>query len=207
MVLTQSARARRRRARRATLLICLLACVTALTTACGSDSGGSSAAGASASRTTSGTSKAASVPASALVSSGKLQFCSDISFPPFESYTPGNKPMGSDIDIGTALAKRWAQGGMAEHRLRRHHPGAAGASSATPSCPGLYDKASRRKVVDFVDYALLGNSIVVPKGNPHHVKSLADLSGLKVGVQSGTTLRLQLVDAQTRSCLPRARRR
>ena len=41
----------------------------------------------------------------------------------------------------------------------------------------------------FVDYARLGNSIVVPKGNPHHVVRLADLTGMKVGVESGTTLK------------------
>src|SRR3954467_14704376 len=68
----------------------------------GSDSGGSPPGAP----TTSPAKAAASVPASALVQSGQLQFCSDISPPPLESYGPGHKPQGSDIDIGTEIAKQ-----------------------------------------------------------------------------------------------------
>lgn len=130
-----------------------------------------------------------------IASAGKVVFCSDISFPPFESYTSANKPIGADIDIGTALSKLM---GVKASWRNTGFDGiipALQAGQCDAIISGLYDKASRRKVVDFVDYALIGNSIVVPKGNPKDVKSLAGLSGLKVAVQSGTTLRLQLVSA------------
>jgi polar amino acid transport system substrate-binding protein len=132
-------------------------------------------------------------PPPAIAKAGKVVFCSDISFPPFESYAAGNKPVGADVDIGTALAR--LMGVKASFRNTGFDGiiPALQAKQCDAIISGLYDKASRRKVVDFVDYALIGNSIVVLKGNPKHVKGLADLSGLKVAVQSGTTLRLQLV--------------
>jgi polar amino acid transport system substrate-binding protein len=114
-------------------------------------------------------------PPANIASAGKIVYCMDISFPPFESYTAGNKPIGAEVDLGTAFAT--LMGVKASFR----------------------NKASRRKVVDFVDYALLGNSIVVQKGNPRHVTGLdTSLAGLKVGVQAGTTLRLQLIAENTK---------
>ena len=199
MVLTQSARARRRRARRAMVLTGLLASVTALTTACGSDSGGSSATGSSASSSTSGTSKAASVPASALVSGGKLQFCSDISTPPLESYGPGHKPQGSDIDIGTEIAKRL---GLTPEWKNTAFAGIIPALTAR-NCDAvlsqLFDKPERRKVVDFVDYMKSGQALLVPKGNPAGVTGLDSLCAKKVAAETGTTI-ADLLRAQTKTC-------
>ena len=134
-------------------------------------------------------------PPPAIAQAGKVVFCSDIAFPPFESYTSGNKAVGADVDLGAALAKLMGVKATWRNTGFDGIIPALQAKQCDAIISGLYDKASRRKVVDFVDYALLGNSIAVAKGNSHHVKSLADLSGLKVGVQSGTTLRLQLVAA------------
>jgi polar amino acid transport system substrate-binding protein len=134
-------------------------------------------------------------PPPSIASAGKIVYCMDISFPPFESYGPGHKPVGAEVDLGTAFAKLMGVKAAFTNTAFDGIIPALQAKKCDAIISGLYDKASRRKVVDFVDYALLGNSIVVPKGNPHHVKSLADLSGLRVGVQSGTTLRLQLVAA------------
>ncbi len=152
-----------------------------------------------------GTAAAVSAAASATITpppdiakAGKIVYCSDIAFPPFESYAAGNKPVGVDIDIGTALAKLMGVGATFRNTAFDGIIPALQAKQCDAIISGLYDKASRRKVVDFVDYALIGNSIVVPKGNPHHVKSLADLSGLTVGVQSGTTLKQQLEAANAK---------
>ena len=137
--------------------------------------------------------RASITPPPSIASAGKVVFCSDISFPPFESYTSANKPIGADVDLGTALANLM---GVKASWRNTGFDGiipALQAKQCDAIISGLYDKASRRKVVDFVDYALIGNSVVVPKGNPKNVNGLAGLSGLKVAVQSGTTLRLQLV--------------
>jgi len=131
-----------------------------------------------------------------IASAGKIVYCADISFPPFESYSAsGHTPIGADIDFGNAYAKLMGVKAVWRNTGFDGIIPALQAGQCDAIISGLYDKASRRKVVDFVDYARIGNSIVVPKGNPHHVGKLADLSGLKVGVESGTTLRLQLVDA------------
>jgi polar amino acid transport system substrate-binding protein len=131
-------------------------------------------------------------PPPAIAQAGKVVFCSDISFPPFESYTSANKAIGADVELGTTLAKLMGVSATWRNTSFDGIIPALQAKQCDAIMSGLYDKASRRKVVDFVDYALIGNSIVVPKGNSHHVKSLAGLSGLRVAVQSGTTLRLQL---------------
>jgi polar amino acid transport system substrate-binding protein len=46
---------------------------------------------------------------------------------------------------------------------------------------------ARQKQINFVGYFLAGQSIVVAKGNPKHIQTLADLSGLSVAMQAGTT--------------------
>src|ERR1700704_3952673 len=44
-------------------------------------------------------------PPPAIKSAGQIVYGSDISYPPEESFAAGNKPIGSDIDIGTGIAK------------------------------------------------------------------------------------------------------
>ena len=52
---------------------------------------------------------------------------------------------------------------------------------------GMNDTPERRKQVAFVDYISVGQSLMVKKGNPKHIKSLASLSGKSVSVEVGTT--------------------
>ena len=48
----------------------------------------------------------ATVPDGLLVFEGKLVICSDIPYPPLEFFDDQGNPTGSDIDIGTEIAKR-----------------------------------------------------------------------------------------------------
>ena len=132
-------------------------------------------------------------PPANIAKAGKVVFCMDISFPPFGYYSASNKPIGVEVDLATALDKLMGVGTTFRNTAFDGIIPALQAGQCDAIISGLYDKASRRKVVDFVDYAYVGNNIVVPKGNPHHVNGLAGLSGLKVGVESGTTLRLNLL--------------
>ena len=122
-------------------------------------------------------SAAAVKPPANIASAGKIVFCADISFPPFESYASGNKAVGADVDLGTAFATLMGVKAVWRNTGFDGIIPALQAKQCDAIMSGLYDKASRRKVVDFVDYAKIGNSIAVPKGNPHHVAKLADLSG------------------------------
>lgn len=163
---------------------------------CGSSSSNtssSSPAGTAATTASASTSNAKITPPPSIKKAGKITYCADISFPPFESYTANNQPQGADVDIGNALAKMMGVKAVWRNTSFDGIIPALQANQCDAIISGLYDKASRRKVVDFVDYAKLGNSIAVQRGNPKHVNGLASLSGLKVGVESGTTLRLQLL--------------
>jgi polar amino acid transport system substrate-binding protein len=181
--------------RRRILAMAVCVCAGALGVAgCGSDSGGGSS-GSSESSTTA----VATVPASELVQPGQLQFCSDISTPPLESYGPGHEPQGSDIDIGSEIAKRLGLKAVWKNTAFAGIIPALQARNCDAVLSQLFDKPERRKVVDFVDYMRSGQALLVPKGNPRGVRGLADLCGKKVASETGTTI-ADLLRAQSKRC-------
>lgn len=131
-------------------------------------------------------------PPSTLNQAGQITFCADISSPPFESYTKGGKPVGEDVDLGNALAALMGVKAVWRNTAFAGIIPALQAKQCDAILSGMIDKPERRKVVDFVDYLKLGNIIVVAKGNPHHVSTLANLSGLKVAVEIGTNNKAEL---------------
>jgi polar amino acid transport system substrate-binding protein len=183
--------------RRRILAVAVCACAALAPAGCGSDSGGGSS-GASSSTASTTTAKA-TVPASALVQPGRIQFCSDISTPPLESYGPGHKPQGSDIDIGTEIAKRLNLKVVWKNTAFAGIIPALQARNCDAVLSQLFDKPERRKVVDFVDYMRSGQALLAPKGNPQGVQALADLCGKKVASETGTTI-ADLVRAQSKKC-------
>ncbi len=121
-------------------------------------------------------------------SSSKLTFCSDISYPPEEAYK-GTTPVGSDIDIGTDVAKQMGRKAAFKNTVFDSIIPALLTKHCDAIISGMNDTAKRRKQVDFVDYLKVGQSLMVKKGNPEHITKLADLSGKSVSVESGTTNR------------------
>ncbi len=137
--------------------------------------------------TASGTTEGGAIAApSAIKSAGKLVFCSDITYPPEESYK-GTKPIGSDIDIGTEIAKRMGV------KARFDNTGFDGIIAALLSkkcdliISGMNDTPPRRKQVDFVDYISVGQSFMVKKGNPEKIGGVPSLAGKSASVETGTT--------------------
>lgn len=123
-----------------------------------------------------------------LAASGKIIYCSDISSPPLEYYNTKSKPVGSDIEIGDAIA-----GEMGLRPVWKNIPFSgiipallAGHCDAIIS--QLFDKPARRKVIDMVDYMYSSEALLVKRGHDHGIRGLADLSGLKVAVENGTTI-------------------
>src|SRR5262249_31355832 len=131
-------------------------------------------------------SAAAVTPPPSVAKAGKLVFCIDPTYPPEESLQ-GTKPVGSDIDVGGGVAK--GMGVKAQWR----NVGFDGIIAAllAKRCDailaGMTDTAQRRKQVDFAHYMVVGMSLMVKKGNPHHITGLASLSGRRVAVEVGTT--------------------
>jgi polar amino acid transport system substrate-binding protein len=152
-------------------LLALATLVPALA-ACGGGGGG----GAS-SPTTTGA--AAPVP-------NPLVFCVDTTYPPAESIVNG-KAAGYDIDIANAVAQQL--GSTAQIKT----------TGFTVIIPALLHKkcdaiissmtitADRAKQVHFVPYINVGAFLMVKKGNPSKISTLASLSGKSAAVESSTT--------------------
>jgi polar amino acid transport system substrate-binding protein len=174
------------------VLACLLA---ALAAGCGSSSSSSSGT------TTNGTTTTASgsgiqAPAS-IKSSGTLVFCSDITYPPEESYKQGTTtPEGSDIDIGGDVAKRMGVKARFDNTGFDGIIAALLAKKCDAIISGMNDTPERAKQVHFVDYLRVGQSFMVKKGNPANIVGLASLAGHSASVETGTTNK-DYLDAQS----------
>ena len=127
-------------------------------------------------------------PPPSIKSAGKIVYCTDATYPPEESYQ-GSKIIGSDIDIGTEIAKRMGVKAQFDNTGFDGIIAALLAKKCDAVISGMNDTAERRKAVDFVDYIRVGQSRMVQKGNPKHITSLASLSGKTVSVETGTTNR------------------
>ena len=119
---------------------------------------------------------------------GKIVYCSDITYPPEEFYAKGSTtPAGSDIDIGTQIAKLMAVKAQFDNTGFDGIIPALLSHKCNAIISGMNDTAKRRRQVGFVDYLRVGQSLMVRKGNPSHVSGLASLSGRSVSVELGTT--------------------
>jgi polar amino acid transport system substrate-binding protein len=165
----------------------------------GSGCGGSSSKSSESTTTTTAAGSGASITAPASISSaGKLVFCSDITYPPEESYKQGTTtPEGSDIDIGNYIA------GKMGVKARFDNTGFDGIIAAllAKKCDavisGMNDTPERRKQVAFVDYLKVGQSFMVKKGNPEHITGIDSLAGKSASVETGTTNK-DFLDAQSK---------
>lgn len=126
----------------------------------------------------------------------KLTYCSGMDSPPLVSFDEAQKPKGLTVDLGLEIAKRldnktvqWRVipfSGLLPALL---------AQQCDMIVDQLFDKPERREVIDIVNYMYSSQSVVVPKGNPKYIKALDDLSGHKVAVLNGSTIKT-LLDAE-----------
>jgi len=118
---------------------------------------------------------------------GKLVFCTDLSYPPWEEVDPTTmQPAGIDISIAAAIAK---QMGVASEHKNITFDGlipALQAGQCDAIISTMIDKPARREVVDFVDYTNQGNCVIVVATSNLFFNALTDMSGKKVAVQSST---------------------
>ncbi len=130
-----------------------------------------------------------------ITAAGKITYCAEFGNPPLGFYDEQQVLQGVDVEIGTEIAKRMGvKAEWAEVAFSAIIPSLQ-AKQCDAILSQLFNKPQRREVVDFVNYMYSSQSLLVPKGNPKNVKSLEDLSGLKVAVSNGTTIQ-SLVDEQ-----------
>jgi polar amino acid transport system substrate-binding protein len=122
-----------------------------------------------------------------LITHGVLTVGSDTSYPPQEYLdATTHQAVGFDIDLITAIATRLglkvrvvstAFDPLLGDLVAKHFDVAISAITITPE---------RQKQADFIPYVKVGESLLVPKGNPRNIASTDDLCGLNVGVEEGT---------------------
>ena len=130
---------------------------------------------------------------------GKIVFCTELAAPPWEMLDPQTQqPTGFDVDFATAIGKR--MGVSTEHKniaFAGLIP-ALQAGQCDAIISGLYDKPARREIVDFVHYAITGNSIFVKTNSDLNLSAFDDLSNKKVAVGAGTGMEADLKAANER---------
>lgn len=118
----------------------------------------------------------------------KIVVGSDIAYAPMEYYdTDGTTVLGFDKELAEAIGKQLGV------EMEFRNAGFDGLITALKSkridvvMSGMSDTKDRQQRVDFVDYYQAGAMLIVKKGNPEGLASLADLCGRTVAVQRATT--------------------
>lgn len=128
-----------------------------------------------------------------IISTGKLQFCSDMSSPPLESLNSSQQPVGSDIGIGNAIAAKMGLKAVWDQTAFSGIIPALQARHCDAILSQLYIKPARKLVVNFVPYMYSSESVTVPSNNPGNITGLdSSLCGQQVATVTGTTAQTEL---------------
>jgi polar amino acid transport system substrate-binding protein len=146
-----------------------------------------------------------SIPAPAgLLKAGQITDCVDVEYSPMEyfesaSVTDPNKAIGFDVDSARAVAKAFG----VQLQIRNTGFDALIPDLTAGRCDivwtGLFVSPKRLAVADAVPYMATGHVVMVTKGNPKNIKSLDDLCGKKVSIQTGG-LAEQRINDQSKAC-------
>ncbi|MEO6470169.1 MAG: ABC transporter substrate-binding protein [Aeromicrobium sp.] len=130
-----------------------------------------------------------------LIKSGTLTYCADISAPPLTYFDKNQKAVGTEIELGDAIAKAAGLKSVWKNVAFNGIIPALQSRQCDVIMSQLYIKPERKKIVDFVPYMYAGNTVLVKHGNPDGIAGLGDLCGRKVAAQTGTTIVDLLADA------------
>lgn len=139
-----------------------------------------------------------------LLTAGQITDCVDIEYSPMEyfasaSVTDPNQSVGFDVDGARAVSKAFGL----KLQIRNTGFDALIPDLTAGRCDivwtALYVSQKRLAVADAVPYMATGQVIMVTKGNPKNIKSLDDLCGKKVSIQTGGLVE-QRINAQSKSC-------
>jgi polar amino acid transport system substrate-binding protein len=123
-----------------------------------------------------------------ILSAGQIRVASDIPYAPWEYYDPATSknPAGFDYDLSQAIgATLGIKAAFVEQPYDTIILSVTGGKNDM-IMSNMFDNATREKQVSFVDYALDSEGLLVLKGNPHGIKTSADLAGKTVSTESGT---------------------
>jgi polar amino acid transport system substrate-binding protein len=129
----------------------------------------------------------------------ELVFCSDIAYPPMESYE-GSEAVGADIDIGNEIAARLGRTAVYSNIGFDGIIAALLGHQCEAIISSMNNTPERAEQVDFVDYLYVGQSLIVPKGNPLGLSTLETLCGHTAAAQVGTT-NLDALNVASEECV------
>ena len=129
----------------------------------------------------------ATVPSGQLEFAGKLVICSDIPYPPQEFFDDNGNPIGSDIEIGQAIAARLGLTPVIQNSVFDTIIAALQGGKCDMIISAQNITSDRIKQVDMIPYFQAGQSFVVAVGNPAGITSQDSLCGKKIGAETGTT--------------------
>ncbi len=129
----------------------------------------------------------ATVDPSVLAQKGKLLVCSDLPYPPFESYDENGNPVGLDIDMAAQIASRLGLQLQVVNSVFDTIIAAASGGKCDIIMSDMNITTTRSKQISFIHYLNVGQSILVAKGNPKNINAPTDLCGQSVAAESGTT--------------------
>lgn len=133
-----------------------------------------------------------------IVSAGKLTIGTDPTAVPNEFKDASGKPIGWEIELGAAMAKKL--GLTAQYQVAQFDnilPGILGGKYDV-GLSSFFDTKEREQKVDMVDYYKAGIQWVTLKGKTVNPDAAC---GLKVAVQNGTTQALSDLPAKSKACV------
>lgn len=119
------------------------------------------------------------------VTPGKLVWGTSPTFAPFE-YQKDGQAVGFDVDMMAALAQRL---GLVSDMTGMDFAGiipAVQSGRLDAAVSGMYITPARQEVLDFIPYALIGDQMVVPAGNPAKLTGKDSLCGHHIAVAVNT---------------------
>jgi polar amino acid transport system substrate-binding protein len=129
----------------------------------------------------------ATVDPTLLSQKGKLLICSDLPYPPMEYFDDNGNPVGSDIDLGTEIAKRLGLQAQVVNSVFDTIIAAVTSGKCDIIMADMNITADRQKQISMIEYFQAGQSMLVAKGNPQNLNATTDMCGQTVAAESGTT--------------------
>jgi polar amino acid transport system substrate-binding protein len=118
---------------------------------------------------------------------GKLLIATDALYPPNE-FKQGDQIVGFDVDLGTAIGRKLGVTAEFQDVKFDRILQALDEGKYDISLSSFTDTREREGRFNFVTYLSAGTMLMVPKGNPRHLRPDGlSLCGKKIAVESGTT--------------------
>ncbi len=182
-------------------LLMLATLLSLLFAVCGGSSSTTTNTGSSGSSSSSSTPAKADITAPKdLITAGTLTVGSDTTYTPMEFFdNQKNDYTGFDIDLIKAMGQRMGLNVKIQKTGFDTIFDDLSNKRFDLVISSVTVNADREKKFSFVNYFNAGESLLVQKGNPKNLKSVADLCGLDVGVQTGTVEKDDL-DTANKAC-------